>query len=102
MQQRPRSSYIRARQALLVLLDNCEHLAGARFARRPGDTGAGRFLIGRAVGVAGEVLARGRVEDMHLFGVEPELGLAARADGAGGIEGDDQLGAERLAVELTL
>jgi len=26
----------------------------------------------------------------------------ARADGAGGIEGDDQLGAERLAVELTL
>jgi hypothetical protein len=43
-----------------------------------------------------------RIEDMHAFGIEPEFGLAARADSAGGIEGGDQLGAHLLAVELTL
>src|SRR4029453_6909511 len=78
-------------------------LAGDRFVGRPGDTDAGGLVVaGGPVAVAGEVLARRRVEDVHSFGVEPELGLAARADGAGGIESDDQLGAERLAVELTL
>ncbi len=54
------------------------------------------------LGVEREVLARGGVEEVHLRGVDPDLGLVALLDPARAVEGDDQLGAHRLAVEVLL
>ena len=39
---------------------------------------------------------------MHLAGVHPDLGLVALADPARAVEGHDQLGPQRLAVEVLL
>ena len=52
--------------------------------------------------VDGEVLAGARVEEVDLRPVDPDLGLLALLDPAGAVERHDELGAQRLPVEVAL
>src|SRR6476469_8675145 len=49
-----------------------------------------------------QVLAARRVEQVHLVGVDVDVGLVTGGEPAGRVEGDDQLRVQRLTIEITL